>query len=166
MRSRTLAQSERYEDRINRAIALVDANIGSALSLKVLAGAACIAPHHFHRIFHAFVGETVHDFTTRLRLERAVGLARRAPQLPWKQIASECGYRSAAVFSRAFRRHFGTNPAAFDQEAFWAARADAPEAMQLSQYFLRKAPPVPNDFGVEIVHRPEKRLAVSRAIGG
>ncbi|CAA9233526.1 MAG: hypothetical protein AVDCRST_MAG42-1260 [uncultured Chthoniobacterales bacterium] len=166
MGSRSSSQSERYEDRINRAIACVDANIGSAPSLKVLAGVACIAPHHFHRIFHALVGETVHGFTTRLRLERALSLARRAPQPSWKRIASECGYRSAAVFSRAFRRHFGTNPVAFDQGAFWAVRPDASETMQVSRYFLREAPAVPDDFAVEIVHRPEKQLAVSRAIGG
>lgn len=157
---------ERHEARINRAIALIDAHIEADLSLAALAEAACLSPHHFHRIFHALVGETVHGFTTRLRLERAVSLARLDPQLSWKQIAGRCGYRSMPVFSRAFRRHYGTNPAAFDVRAYWADRPDAAEAMRASSYFLRAAPPIPEDFLVEIVERPRARLAVSRAWGG
>src|SRR5688572_13702192 len=98
---------ERYEARINRAIALVDAHLDADLSLEALAEAACLSPHHFHRVFQSLVGETVHTFTTRLRMERAVSLARLQPDLSWKQIAGRCGYRSMPVFSRAFRRHFG-----------------------------------------------------------
>lgn len=159
-------RGERYEARINRAIALIDAHIDADLSLAALAEAACLSPHHFHRIFQSLVGETVHAFTTRLRLERAVSLARLKPELSWKQIAGRCGYRSMPVFSRAFRRQFGINPAAFDLEAYWAGRPDAGEARRISGYFLRPAPPVPDDFAVEIVERPAARLAVSRAWGG
>lgn len=159
-------QNERYESRINRAIALIDENIGSDLSLKALATSACLAPHHFHRIFRSLVGETVHDFTTRLRLERAVSLARQKPKLSWKQIAHRCGYRSLPVFSRAFRRHFGTSPAAFDLATYWSSRPDADDARRVSRYFLRPSPSVPKNFAVEIVRWPETRLAVSRAVGG
>jgi AraC family transcriptional regulator len=157
---------ERYEARINRAIALVDAHLDADLSLEALAEAACLSPHHFHRVFQSLVGETVHTFTTRLRMERAVSLARLQPDLSWKQIAGRCGYRSMPVFSRAFRRHFGINPAAFDLELYWRGRADAAEAMSVSRYFLRPAPPVPDDFAVEVIERPAARLAVSRALGG
>ncbi|HEX8215871.1 MAG TPA: AraC family transcriptional regulator [Allosphingosinicella sp.] len=157
---------ERYEARVNRAIALVDAHPEAELSLEALAEAACLSPHHFHRIFKALSGETVHGFTTRLRMERAVAMARLEPGLAWKRIAGRCGYRSMPVFSRAFRRHFGVNPAAFDLEAYWANRPDAGEAMRVSRYFLRPAPAPPDDFRVEIVERHEARLAVSRARGG
>ena len=157
-----MAAHERYETRINRAIALVDAHPDADLGLEALAEAACLSPHHFHRIFKALSGETVHEFTTRIRMERAVTMARLEPMLPWKRIAARCGYRSMPVFSRAFRRHFGVNPAAFDLEAYWANRPDAREAMQVSRYFLRPAPAPPDGFEVEIVERPEARLAVSR----
>ena len=162
----TSGTGERYEQRINRAIALVDAEIEADLGLEALADAACLSPHHFHRVFKALVGETVHEFTTRLRMERAVALARTRPRPPWKQIAARCGYRSMPVFSRAFRQYYGVNPAAFDLDAYWATRPDADEAMRVSRYFLRPAPPPPADFSVEIVTRPEARLAVSRAWGG
>ncbi len=159
-------RGDRYEDRVNRAISLVERRIASELSLEMLADAACLSPQHFHRVFKSLVGETVHEFTTRLRMERAVALARLEPQLAWKQIAARCGYRSVPVFSRAFRRHFGVNPAAFDLAAYWAGRPDASEAMQASRYFLRPAPPAPEDFRVELITRSRAQLAVSRARGG
>lgn len=162
----TEAPTERYETRINRAIALVDAHLDADLSLEALAEAACLSPHHFHRVFQSLVGETVHGFTTRMRMERAVSLRRLHPDLSWKQVAGRCGYRSMPVFSRAFRRHFGINPAAFDLEAWWRGRPDAAEAMNVSRYFLRPAPPVPADFAVDIVERPAAVLAVARAWGG
>ena len=154
---------ERYEARINRAIAVVDARIDEALSLDALADAACLSPHHFHRIFHSLVGETVHDFTTRLRLERALKLARLTPAEPWKRIAAAVGYRSLSVFSRAFKRRYGCAPANFDLEAHWAGRPDAEAAHAVSSYFLRSAPPVPADFGVELIRRPAVKRVVSRA---
>jgi DNA gyrase inhibitor GyrI len=95
-----------------------------------------------------------------------VALARVASQLSWKQIAPRCGYRSIPAFSRAFRRHFGVNPAAFDLERYWATRPDAAEAMRVSNYFLRPGAAVPPGFEVQLIVRPRARLAVSRAWGG
>ena len=160
------ADRERYEARVNRAIALIDANLDRAPALEALADAACLSPHHFHRVFRALTGETVHGFTTRLRLERALALARSTPAPPWKQVAARCGYRSLPVFSRAFKRQYGVSPSAFDLEGFWAERPDRDAALAVSRYFLRPSPPAPEDFAVELVRRPAARLAVSRAWGG
>lgn len=158
--------TERYEARISRAIALIDAELGSAPGLDRLAAAACLSPHHFHRLFKALTGETVHAFSTRLRLERAVVLAKAAPHLAWKEIGARVGYGSPPVFSRAFRRQFGVGPAAFDIETYWRTRPDAEAAAGLSDHFLQPAPPVPDDFMVTIETRPAARLAVTRATGG
>lgn len=160
------AGSERYHARINRAIALIDARIDAELDLQTLADAACLSAHHFHRVFKSLVGETVHEFTTRLRLERALSLARMKPAKPWKQIAATCGYRSPAVFSRAFKRHYGESPAKFNLDAYWHSRPDAVEAATVSAYFLRPSSPAPADFTVDLVYRPSANLICSRAWGG
>jgi AraC-like DNA-binding protein/DNA gyrase inhibitor GyrI len=151
---------------VNRAIALVDANLERQTPLEAMADAACLSPHHFHRVFQSLTGETVHAFTTRLRLERALMLARTRPSPSWKQVAARCGYRSLPVFSRAFKRRYGVSPAAFDVEAYWAGREDRDAAMEVSRYFLRAAAPAPEDFRVELMLRPRARLAVSRGVGG
>jgi len=156
---------EGYEARVNRAIALIDAHIDTEIDLETLADAACLSAHHFHRVFKSLVGETVHEFTTRLRLERGLGLARLWPPQPWKRIAAACGYRSPAVFSRAFKRRYGVNPAKFDLDTYWQSRPDAAQAASVSAYFLRPGPVAPEDFKVELVHRSPANLIGSRAWG-
>jgi AraC family transcriptional regulator len=78
----------------------------------------------------------------------------------------EVGYRSPDVFARAFKRHFGCTPSQFDLEQWWSGRPDRDAAMSVSRYFLRPAPPLPEDFRVEIGHRPAADLIVSRSVGG
>jgi AraC family transcriptional regulator len=158
--------SETYDARLNRAIALIDRELDRDLSLPRLARAAGISPFHFHRIFSALTGETVHALTTRMRLERALALSRRGLRPQWKAVAAAVGYRSTDVFTRAFKRHFGCTPSRFDLAAWWRQRPDRDAALGVSRYFLRPAPPLPADFRVELGHRPAADLLVCRAVGG
>lgn len=157
---------ERYECRVNRAIALIDRQIEQDLSIQRLADEAHLSPFHFHRIFSALTGESVHAMTTRIRMQRALALTRRGQRPQWKAVAAAVGYRSPDVFSRAFKRHFGCVPSQFDLDQWWSQRRDRDAAMDLSRFFLRPAPPLPEDFHVEIGQRPAADLIVSRAIGG
>lgn len=157
---------DRYETRINRALALIDRHIDRDLSIERLAEEACLSPFHFHRIFSALTGESVHAMTTRMRMERALALARRAARPQWKAIAPMVGYRSRDVFTRAFKRHFGCTPSVFDLEQFWRERPDRDDALAASHYFLRPALPLPTHFRVEMIDRPAAHLIVSRATGG
>lgn len=156
---------ERYESRINRAIALIDREIGSDLSIDRLADEACLSRFHFHRIFKLLTGESVHALTTRIRMQRALTLGRRSPRQQWKAIAAAVGYRSPDVFARVFKQHFGCPPSRFDLDQWWRERPDRDQVLGVSRYFLRPALPVPVDFKVELVTRPAARLLVSRATG-
>ncbi len=60
-----------YRERLNRVLVYIQENIDSSLTLQTLAGIACFSPFHFHRIFTAFVGETLSEYIRRIRLERA-----------------------------------------------------------------------------------------------
>ena len=82
----------RYEDRINRAIALIDREIDKDLSLERLADEACMSCFHFHRVFSALTGESVHSFKTRMRMQRALALTQRGTKPQWKEIAGALGY--------------------------------------------------------------------------
>lgn len=157
---------EPYESRINRALALIDRHIDQDLSIERLADEACLSRFHFHRIFSALTGESVHAMTTRMRMERALALTQRAARPQWKRVAAAVGYHSADVFARAFKRHFGCNPSQFDLDHYWSTRPDRDAALAVSRYFLRPALPLPADFHVEIVHRPATDLIISRAVGG
>lgn len=158
--------TERYENRVNRAIALIDRQIDQDLSIERLADEACLSPFHFHRVFSALTGESVHAMTTRMRMQRALALTRRGQRPQWKAVAAAVGYRSPDAFSRAFKRHFGCTPSQFDLEQWWHSRPDRDAVLGVSRYFLRPAPPLPMDFRVEIGSRPATSLVVSRATGG
>src|SRR5580692_8768961 len=67
-------ESADYTDRVNRAIDYVTRNLAEPLKLDDVARVACFSPFHFHRIFRAIMGETLHDFVKRTRLERALFL--------------------------------------------------------------------------------------------
>ena len=64
---------------------------------------------HFHRIFRSLLGETLVQFITRMRLERALWMMRRAPA-SLSQIAIDCGFGSHSNFSRTFKKQYGSSP--------------------------------------------------------
>jgi AraC family transcriptional regulator len=86
------------------------------VSLEVLAAKAGWSPFHFHRAFRKMVGETPKQYTQRLRLDRAAARL-AAGSDPVLSIAAEAGFASHEVFTRAFRRQFGTSPSAYRVEA-------------------------------------------------
>ncbi len=102
-----------YEGRINRVVDFIGAHLADKLSLEQLARVAAFSPYHFHRVFSALTGETVHELVQRLRLERAAGLLRTRPHASVTEIALDCGFGSSAGFARAFRARFGCTATAW-----------------------------------------------------
>ncbi len=162
--SRLGVYGERYEARIARVVEHVERHPAEPVNLDGLAAIACLSPYHFHRLFRAMTGEPVRRFVERIRLERAIRLAREGK--PWKSIAGECGFASPTSFARAFKRVFGTAPSMFDIESWWAVRGDRRRAEELSHFFLRAPEPLDPDFVVDLRERPAARLAVARVWGG
>jgi AraC family transcriptional regulator len=64
------AQVAHETDRV-RVLEHVEANLAGDRSLKVLARGRGVSPYHFHRVFHAAVGEAPKQYLRRLRLEVA-----------------------------------------------------------------------------------------------
>lgn len=98
-----------YARRIDRVIDYLSDHLNQPLKLEELAKVACFSEFHFHRVFRAMTGETVNDFTNRLRLEKAARLLKRTRQSA-TTIALECGFSSSAAFSRSFNHAFNTSP--------------------------------------------------------
>ena len=97
---------QEYIARINRVIDHIEADLVGDISLSRLAKVANFSEFHFHRIFRAMVGETLHQFVQRLRLERAASQLVSNPLTPITNIALDCGFSSSAAFSRAFKDGF------------------------------------------------------------
>jgi AraC family transcriptional regulator len=113
-----------YTARINRVDDHIDAHLADPLDLATLAEVAHFSPWHFHRVFQAFTGETLADRVRRRRLEAAALRLMARPPPSALAVALDVGFGSAAVFTRAFKAHFGVTPTAWRDGGWrdWAAR--------------------------------------------
>ena len=99
-----------YRERIEHAIQFIRSNLDRPLLLEEIAQVSHFSSYHFHRIFHAATGETVHECVNRLRLERTAHLLRFQTDMSITEIAHATGYSSSANFSKAFKAYFGVTP--------------------------------------------------------
>jgi AraC family transcriptional regulator len=90
----------------------IDQHKNDPPTLEDLARIACFSPYHFHRLFHAFVGESMYAYIKRIRLEKAA-VHLRSTDLSVTDIAFNCGYETPAAFAKAFRERFGITPTGF-----------------------------------------------------
>jgi AraC family transcriptional regulator len=83
--------------------------LNDGMSLQSAARLAGQTPFMFHRAFQRLTGETLKQYTLRVRLERAAGnLVTTDKEIC--VVAADAGFASHEVFTRAFRRHFGLTP--------------------------------------------------------
>lgn len=98
---------------MHRVVAYIDQHLEQALDLNTLAGVAHFSPFHFHRIFSAWMGETLGDYLRRRRVEIAATRLATQPRSRILNIALSVGFGSAEAFARAFRNRFGCSPTAW-----------------------------------------------------
>src|SRR5271168_556590 len=151
-----------YARRINRVIDYLRGNLDRQVKLKELAKVACFSEFHFHRIFRAVSGETLNNFTNRLRLEKAARLLRYSDQ-SLTDIALECGFSSSATFSRAFRSGYDTSPSEFRKSGEIKKSKICKELFPQEEYGL----PMSADerraaFPVRLIDIPERQVAYIR----
>lgn len=164
MMSTNLAQENLYIQRINLVIDHVRDHLNDDLSLDALARVAGFSPFHFHRVFKSITEENVNDMVVRLRLERAAALLRATPSLSITEAAFECGFKSVAVFSRAFKKHFGLTARQWDRQNPLKNSKNGQVFDGLSRYTLEHLSGFEGqaEFDVEIRSLPEQRLAYIR----
>ncbi|MBU1565719.1 MAG: AraC family transcriptional regulator [Proteobacteria bacterium] len=102
-----------YRRRICLAMNFICDNLGREMTLEEIAKSAAFSMFHFHRIFKTVVGETVAEFTRRLRLEMAANKLLLDRHGLITDIALDCGFSSSQNFAKAFRQYFGLTPSAY-----------------------------------------------------
>jgi AraC family transcriptional regulator len=160
-RQKTQANSE-YTQRINRVIDHLRGNLDRQVKLEELAKVACFSEFHFHRIFGAVSGETLSNFTNRLRLEKAARLLRYSDH-NLTDIALECGFSSSATFSRAFRSGYDTSPSQFRKSGEIKKSKICKELFPEGEYGLpMSAEEKRAAFPVRLIDIPERQVAYIR----
>ena len=133
-------------------------NLDSDLSLLFLAQTAGLSRFRFHRVFKAWRGETLHDFVTRMRMERAAfELSYPLPssnRRSIKAIAVASGYKSLSSFSHAFSSYARLSPRAFRNCALQGRSGDV--TPQRGWDAARAFAP----FAIGVRNEPARRIAV------
>lgn len=98
------------EARFARVLDYLHRHFRDPIALEHVADIACLSPHHWHRIYRAVCGETVHETVKRMRLHHAAFLLLNTQQSV-EHIARECGYSgNSQSFDRIFRQAYGVSP--------------------------------------------------------
>src|SRR5215467_10269982 len=151
-----------YAQRIDRVIDYLRGNLDRQVKLEELAKVACFSEFHFHRIFGAVSGETLNNFTNRLRLEKAARLLRYSSQ-SLTDIALACGFSSSATFSRAFRSGYDTSPSQFRKSGEIQKSKICKELFSGQEYLLpMSAEEKRAAFPVRLIDVPERQVAYIR----
>jgi AraC family transcriptional regulator len=156
-----------YEGRINRVIDFVTEHLDERLTLEQLAKVACFSPFHFHRVFAAATGETVHELVQRLRLERAASWLVTRPGRSITEIALDCGFVSSAVFARAFRARFGCTASVWRGSCVDAddAKSKIHQSLRNERKASGSAKPYGGAMDIEIKDMPAWHVAYVRRFG-
>ncbi len=94
------------------AVAIVEAEYGSDLSLDDIARRVASSRRQLQRAYAEIGNTTFRDHLTRVRMRNAAEmLATRG--LTVREVAHRVGYRQPAQFAKAFRRHHGVAPSDF-----------------------------------------------------
>lgn len=104
-----------YAERINKVLNYIQNHLTEDINIEILSNIAHFSPYHFHRIFRGMVGETVGQYTKRLRLERAaIDISQTSRRIT--DIAFEANYETLESFCRAFTNQFKLTPKAYRKE--------------------------------------------------
>ncbi|MEI5993614.1 helix-turn-helix domain-containing protein [Candidatus Enterococcus mansonii] len=108
--TKELISRQAYIRLINKTEDYIEQNLKESLSLKKLAEHAKLSEFHFHRIFKRYSTETINEFVTRVKIERAAIFLCVSPKISITTVAMEYGYGDSSSFSRTFKKHFGVSP--------------------------------------------------------
>lgn len=99
-----------YYQRLKPVLTHIHRQPDEPLTLDKAATLSHFSRFHFQRIFSALMGESLTQYSNRIRLERAASLLFFHPDKNVTEIALDCGYSSSANFTRSFKDHYGITP--------------------------------------------------------
>jgi AraC family transcriptional regulator len=106
----------RYDARMHKVLEYIDSHLDQSPDLAELADVAHFSAFHFHRLFAAWMGETLGDYLRRRKLEIAAIRLVSQPRVPVLEVALAVGFGSSEAFTRAFKSRFGCSPSAWREK--------------------------------------------------
>lgn len=101
---------DEYIARIQKVQDYIEENYQKTMSTEELAEVAGFSKYHFNRIFKSVLQESLLQYVNRIRLEYSLFMLAHRQDFNMTDIAYELGFADSAVFSRAFKNHYGISP--------------------------------------------------------
>jgi AraC family transcriptional regulator of arabinose operon len=119
----------RLDERVRRAIELLELEPGQTVSCDGLASSLYLSVSRFAHLFRQQTGTTPMRMLRSIRLQRAAQLLSLS-QVPIKEIAGTLGFRGVAHFGRLFKVRFGVTPWKFRGTAAGSGAVPQDEALR------------------------------------
>lgn len=104
---------EDYIKRINRILLFIDQNLDQELNLQTIAEIGNYSPFHLHRIFKSITRETLNEYITRKRIEKAASVLLRQREVSISELSLQYGFTSNSSFTRTFKKFYRLSPKEF-----------------------------------------------------
>jgi AraC family transcriptional regulator len=101
-----------YEVCIKKSIEYIENNLNKKIELQELADKVFLSKYHFHRTFHAIVGEPVAEYIRKKRLMQAANELLNTEE-KIIDIAFRYQFSSQEAFTKAFKKLYGVPPREF-----------------------------------------------------
>ncbi len=99
-----------YLQKVNEVLYQIHIDIAKKHSIKSLASLVCTSPFHFNRVFKKIMGESLHTYIRRVRLEHSANALLFNPNSSITEILQNSGFASSSSFTHAFKEYFNTTP--------------------------------------------------------
>ena len=106
-----LSRRNNYSDYVNKVIGIINRDyMDSTLNVESLAASISLSAARLRYIFKNETGETIHQYITNVRIEKAKQLLLDGKKRKFDDIAKSVGYLSGKYLSRVFKRETGMTP--------------------------------------------------------
>lgn len=105
------AQSD-YSQLIQRVMIMIEANLSSDLSLKVVAGELNVNASYLSHLFRKEVGITLTEYVNRTRIEESLACL-NSTDLQIQAIGQKVGIYDLAYFTKLFKKQIGMSPSEY-----------------------------------------------------
>ena len=101
---------------IESATAFIDNHLGEQITIETLCHALNVSRNYLYRSFHECYGQTVNDYITERRIDKAKTLLTETTD-PVYSIAEKTGFENHTYFCKLFKKKTGSSPSQYRGKA-------------------------------------------------
>nr|WP_233167352.1 response regulator [Paenibacillus roseus] len=105
-------ETDRNAAVVQKITEFIQEHYGKSLTVEKIAAHVYLSPNYVRSLFKEHTGETILNYITQLRMQKASELLKR-PELKIHEIALAVGYENTSYFCSVFHKHMGCTPSEY-----------------------------------------------------